>query len=88
MRRNDDFILREIAGEFVIIPTGMGAAQFSGMITLSATSAAVWQALEQDCSLPQLVEAVTSQFDVSPEQAEADIEALLRQFEALNLLET
>ena len=34
MKRNTDFMLREIAGEVVLVPTGQATQNFNGMITI------------------------------------------------------
>lgn len=35
---NEDYILREIAGETILVPTGASADHFNGMLTLNETS--------------------------------------------------
>ena len=35
MKRNTDFMLRDIAGEVILVPTGAATQQFNGMITLN-----------------------------------------------------
>ena len=34
MKRNDNYIVRKIAGETLLVPTGAAAREFSGLITL------------------------------------------------------
>lgn len=87
MKLNGEFILRQVGEDVVVVPTGETALQFNGMILLNAVSRILWERLTEGADLPQLVAAVTAQFDVSPEEAEADIEeflASLRQAELLS----
>lgn len=35
---NEDYIVREIAGETILVPTGASAEHFNGMLTLNETS--------------------------------------------------
>lgn len=86
MRRNNDFILREIGGDHIIIPTGMGAAQFSGMIELSETSAFVWKCLEQDCTREELLKKLTDEYEVSEETAAAELDSLLEKLKQRKML--
>lgn len=37
-----EFILREIAGECVLVPTGATSQEFNGMITISDTAKFIW----------------------------------------------
>lgn len=87
MRRKEDFILRQIADEYLLIPTGAATAKLSGMITLSETSAFVWEQLSQERTVAQLVRAVRDTYEVSAVQAEADVARLVNTFIQLDLLE-
>ena len=40
---NEDYILREIAGETILVPTGASADHFNGMLTLNETSRFLWE---------------------------------------------
>ncbi|MBQ9885914.1 MAG: PqqD family protein [Lachnospiraceae bacterium] len=87
MKHKDDFILREIAGEYVIIPVGESAAIHSGIIELSETSAFVWKLLDNPCTIDELVAAVTEEYEVSSEEARDDILKLINSLNQLDALE-
>ena len=36
MKVSKDFILREIAGEYILVPTGISATKINGLITMNA----------------------------------------------------
>ena len=38
-----DFVLREIAGETLLVPAGKTALDLNGMLTLNETGAALWR---------------------------------------------
>ena len=48
MRISDQFILRQIAGEYIIIPTGQTTLKFNGMITVNEQGAFLWEALKEE----------------------------------------
>ena len=50
-----EFILREIAGECVLVPTGATTQEFNGLITLSDTARFIWEHIEQADSLEDMV---------------------------------
>lgn len=82
MKINKEFILREIAGDYVIVPVGETAVQFNGMISVNETGAVLWKCLQEETDLEHMVQALTSEYDVSTDTAERDAEefiALLRQ---------
>lgn len=48
-----EFILREIAGECVLVPTGATSQEFNGMITISDTAKFIWENIEKVDSLEE-----------------------------------
>lgn len=77
MIRNPDFILREVAGTQVLVPVGEATKNFPGMVTVNATSAFLWEQLETLQTAETLISALTERYDVSAEQAAADVERFL-----------
>ena len=83
MKRNPDFLLREVAGKQVAVPVGKAAAKFHGMLTLNASSVYLWQLLEQDQTVESLTEALCEKYAVERETAQADVLALLEKLLAV-----
>ena len=77
MKRNSNFLLRDVAGPMVIVPIGDAVAAFSGMITVNGTGAYLWQLLETEQTVDTLTEALLERYEVTREQAVADVEAFL-----------
>ena len=53
-----EFILREIAGECVLVPTGATSQEFNGMITISDTAKFIWENIEKVDSLEEMIRMV------------------------------
>lgn len=87
MRASTDFLLREIAGEFMLVPVGPGASGINGLVTLNEIGAFLFKALQTDQSLDSLTEAVVSEYDVAPETARADAADFLRQLSEIGALD-
>lgn len=83
MRLIREFILREIAGESILVPTGATSQEFNGMITLSDTAKFIWENLEKVDSFEELVEKMLEEYEIDEETARADaglyVSELLRQ---------
>ena len=86
MKVSSDFILREIAGEFILVPVGSAAAQFNGLITLNETARTIFLALAQERTVEELTDAVTAEYEVDRETARADVEEFLRQLREVGAL--
>ena len=74
MKRNPDFLLRQVAGKQVVVPVGRAAGKFSGMLTLNETSVYLWELLEQEQTIQSLAQALCERYEVSWETAVADAE--------------
>ena len=75
-----DFIVREIAGDYIVVPTGEEALKFNGLITLNEVGAFLWKRLEEDIELEALVEAVCEEYEVDRSTAENDIRELCNEW--------
>lgn len=74
-----EFILREVVGEWVLVPTGETTREFNGMITLSDTARFIWENLEKADSLDDLVRMLQEEYEVDGETAKRDADGLIRE---------
>lgn len=77
MKVNNEFVLREIAGDYIIIPTGKMALEFNGMITTNEVGVFLWKKLQEETTFEELLQAVLGEYDVEEEVAKADIQEFL-----------
>lgn len=73
MKRSSGFLMRQVAGRYVLAPVGETVKTFSGMITMNATGKFLWDLLEQDQTLDTLAQALASTYEVEIEKAKEDI---------------
>lgn len=59
-----EFILREIAGECVLVPTGATSQEFNGMITISDTAKFIWENIEKVDSLEEMIRMVLDTYEM------------------------
>lgn len=86
MKVSDQFILRTIADEYILVATGQLAFQVKGLIVLSESGALLYNRLKDGCSKEDLVAALTGEYDVSEEKASRDTDAFLDQMRSLGIL--
>jgi hypothetical protein len=87
MKLKEGFLLRELAGSYVVVPVGKNIANFNIMITLNETSAFLWNLLKTSQTVQSLKEQLTQEYDVSPQTAEQDIAEFLQTLKEKDLLE-
>ena len=72
MRIAKEFILREIAGEYILVPTGETTQEFNGMITMSDTARFIWENIEKAESLDNMIEMILEEYEIDEETARRD----------------
>ncbi len=75
MKIKAEFILKQIAGENVVI---FLTPEFSNkVVTLNETGALLFNLLKDGAEVPQLVDALLSEYEVTPEAAKRDVDAFI-----------
>lgn len=79
MRIKEGFVLREVAGQAVVIATGEASKNFHGMIKLNTTGKVIWEGLAANLSDEEIAQNLVNSFDVSLEEARVDTQAFVDQ---------
>lgn len=61
-----DFVLREIAGETLLVPAGKTALDLNGMLTLNETGAALWRMLPEAADAEALTQGLLQELRARP----------------------
>lgn len=77
MKVRKDFVLRETAGDYMIIPTGRTVQSFDGLITVNEVGADLWNMLQSEVTFDDLLRGILTIYDVDEETAEEDIREFL-----------
>ena len=87
MQVSKDLILREVAGEYILIPVGKAALKIHGMINLTESAVFLWKKLQEDCTEEDLVQALLKEYDIDRETAAADVRELIEQMQKIGVME-
>lgn len=79
-------IIREIAGEHILIPVGKAALKIHGMIGLSESGLLLWKELQQDRSEEDLVESILKEYDIDRETATKDVRMFLKKMRDIDMI--
>ncbi|MEE0884838.1 MAG: PqqD family protein [Faecalimonas sp.] len=77
MKIRKEFVLREIAGDYIIIPTGKTVLEFNGLITVNEVGVSLWNMLQNEVSFEELVQGILEEYDVEESVAREDIQEFL-----------
>lgn len=73
-----EFILRDIAGEYVLVPTGETSQEFNGFITISDTARFIWENIEKTDNFEELVKLILNEYEIDEETAARDTAGMVR----------
>ncbi len=77
MRIKQDYVLRQVADNWVVLPVGEALTNFHGMLTLNESGAALWKALEVGGDAESLADVLQAEYSVDRAQALADAEEFM-----------
>ena len=77
MKLKNDFVLRQVADNWVVLPLGAKTVNFSGMLSLNDSGAMLWKTLEQGSDRESLIDALTGEYEVSRQTAAKDVDAFI-----------
>ena len=82
------FILREVAGECILMPTNENIGIYSGAVLLNSVSAFIWEKMQSPISRSELLVAIVQEYEVDEATAAKDLDALLEKLSQLNVVES
>ncbi len=86
MKIKDGFILKEIAGKFIVVSVGNRVKEFNGIINLNETGVFLWKLLEKGCDEQSMVNEFLSVYDVDENTAKTDVSEFVAKIKEANLL--
>jgi hypothetical protein len=84
--RRPGIVARRIAGETILVPVRR-RAQEMGLLTLNEVGTFVWERLDGERSLGEIVRAVVGEFEVDEAAARTDLLGFLGQLEEAGCIE-
>ncbi len=87
MKVKENYELKKVLDDYMVIPKGSAMKTFSGTIVLSETAAFAWEKLQQDVTTEELIQSVLEEFEAEPEQVERDVLDLIEKLKTYDVLE-
>lgn len=71
------FLLREIAGQPVVVAVGPACAYLNGVVNLNQSGAMLWRRLAEGATREDLIQLLLEKYDVDPDSARRDVDEFL-----------
>jgi hypothetical protein len=86
-RKKDEIAGRRIAGESFLIPVCGRPVDLENIFILNPMADFIWQRLDGERTMAEILAAIVDDFAVEPEQARADLAELIGQLKEKGLIE-
>ena len=89
MRLKEEFVLREVCGETVIIGEGLGAVDFGKLLVLNDTAAWLWKEAREMgyFTIESLVSRLCQEYDVTEDFAIGDVTEIVTKWHEVGVLD-
>ena len=87
MKIKANYVLREVANQYIVVPTGKETLKFNGMINLNNSGKFLWTLLGEEKTVDELVEAMINKYEVSKAVAINDVNNFISILKANDFLE-
>lgn len=87
MKIKENYVMREVAGQAIVIAVGEESEHFKGMINLNQTGKDVWICLEKGLDLEQIAKKIAEKYDVDSCIAAQDIASMADRLYKAGVLE-
>ena len=89
MRIKEGFTLRRIGSQDTVMAQGTAAARFGHVLQLSESAAWLWREAQRQghFTVESLAEALCQEYDITPEDALADVAELTAQWQQVGVVE-
>lgn len=87
MKVKGEFVLREIAGDYILVPTGKAALRINSLITMDAVGMFIWKKIEQGMSELEILHEILRNYEVEQSEAEEDLRDFVKQLVSADIIE-
>lgn len=87
MKIKKGFVVREVAGEIVAVPTGKLLEEMQEIITLTKSAKFVWELLQEDRTIEEISQQLVEKYKIDTAKAKNDVEKFIKTLQEKNIIE-
>lgn len=87
MKIKENYVMREVAGQAIVIAIGEESKHFKGMINLNQTGSDVWRYMEKGLDLNEIARKIAEKYEVDENTAAQDIKKMMDRLYKAGVLE-
>lgn len=86
MQLKNNFIIREIMGDTILVPAGDHLLEFNGLITLNELGVFILNLLPEADNEAQIIDRILEEYDIDRETAETDVKEFLEKLREISII--
>ncbi len=84
LKKSENVVFRKIESEYILVPIKSNAAELDYIYTLNEVGARIWELIDGTRTVGDIRDIICSEYEVTPETAVADLDALLAELAVLS----
>ena len=85
MKIKEGFILRQVAGNHVVVPIGQATLDFNGMMSLNGTGAFLFEKMIEGTTREELIQSLMAEYQIDETLAATDVDRFIEKIEGEDL---
>ena len=81
-----EFIARNVAGEYILVPYGQTTLAFNGIITMNELGKFIWENLESSKDEEDLLHKILEEYEVEEKEAKEDLDEFLDKLRQVDII--
>lgn len=86
MKIKEGFLLREVAGSYVVIAAGDDALDFNSIITVNEIGALIWKKIEAGQNEDEIIGDILKEYSVDEVTAKKDFREFIDKLRSINVV--
>ncbi len=87
MKKSEEFILKEMGGNYILVPYGDKSIDFNGIVTLNDTAKYLWAVANTEFTETDLVNALLTEYDVDEARAKESVKNFIESLTKVGAIE-
>ena len=87
MKIKEGFMLKEVCGEYLVVPVGTQSIDFKNIIKLNETGVLLWNTLENDVTEQDLIDAILKEYSAEELVVAQDVTLFCQKLSEAGILE-
>ena len=85
-QRDENFVYRKIESETILVPIRDNVGDMSCIYNLNKVGAFVWERLDGDTTLSEIIDLIIEEFDVTAQEVESDVHEFVGELQEIDAI--